>query len=329
MKKTFSLTAMILVFAMVLAACGGSGGNNKGNGGSSPSPSAEASPPASGAPSEIVVKHELGETTVKVNPGKVVVFDYGTLDTLDKLGVEVASVPQTNIPAYLDKYKDAKYANAGGLKEPDFETIDGLSPDLIIISGRQADHYEELNKIAPTIYMGVDAANYMESFKTNVNTLADIFGKQAEAKAALEEIEASIKAVHEKATAGGKKGLIILTNEGKISSFGPGSRFGIIHDVLGVAPVDPGIKADTHGNEVTFEYIAEKNPDYLFVIDRNTAVAAGEKGVKQSIENDLVKNTTAYKDGKIVYLDPQYWYLSGGGLISVAEMVKEIGAVVQ
>lgn len=331
MKKTFSFAVIILLFTMVLAACGGNSGNNNtsgaGNTPSSPTPSPSTETTEAPA-ADIVVKHQLGETTVKANPSKVVVFDFGSLDTLDKLGVEVASIPQGNVPAYLEKYKDSKYVNAGTLQEPDFETIDGIEPDLIIISGRQSAHYDALTEIAPTIFMGVDTANYMESFKTNVNTLAEIFGKQAEAEAALAEVEATIKSVNEKATASGKNGLIILSNEGKISSFGPGSRFGIIHDVLGVTPVDPSIKVGTHGNEVSFEFVAEKNPDYLFVVDRN-AVVGGEGTAKESIENDLVKNTNAFKEGNIVYLDPQYWYVSGGGLVSVAAMVAEIDAAVK
>ena len=60
---------------------------------------------------------------MKKNPEKVVVFDFGMLDTLDELGVEVAGLPQANVPAYLSKYEDAKYANVGSLKEPDFEAI--------------------------------------------------------------------------------------------------------------------------------------------------------------------------------------------------------------
>ncbi|MFF2890442.1 siderophore ABC transporter substrate-binding protein [Paenibacillus sp. NPDC057967] len=326
MKKRFGLIAILLVFAMALAACGGNNGgkNTGGNASSSPSPSPSAEAPAS----DIVVKHQLGETTVKASPSKVVVFDYGTLDTLDKLGVEVASLPQAGVPSYLEKYKDSKYVNAGSLKEPDFETIHGISPDLIIISGRQSDAYEELSDIAPTIYMGVDTSNYMESFKSNVHTLAEIFGKQAEAEAALADIDATVKAVNDKATAAGKNGLIILSNEGKISAYGPGSRFGIIHDVFGVAAVDPSIKVSTHGDEISFEFISEKNPDYLFVVDRNAAIA-GEAGAKETVENDLVKNTTAFKEGNIVYLDPEFWYLSGGGLISVAEMANEINAAIK
>lgn len=328
MKKRFGLIAMVLVFAMALAACGGNNGGNNTGGNASSSPSPSPSPSAEAPASDIVVKHQLGETTVKANPSKVVVFDYGTLDTLDKLGVEVAALPQAGVPAYLAKYKDTRYVNAGSLKEPDFETIHGISPDLIIISGRQSDAYKELSDIAPTIYMGVDTSNYMESFKSNVHTLAEIFGKQAEAEAALTDIDATVKAVNEKATASGKNGLIILSNEGKISAYGPGSRFGIIHDVFGLGAADPSIKVSTHGDEISFEFISEKNPDYLFVVDRNAAIA-GEAGAKETVENDLVKNTTAYKEGNIVYLDPDFWYLSGGGLISVSSMAKEIEAAIK
>ena len=333
MRSKFSLAAVILVLTVVLAACGGgNSANNTGGASVSPTPSPTVAPtdaPAeSPEPTSITVTHQLGETEVPVNPSKVVVFDYGVLDTLDKLGVEaVASVPQAGVPSYLSKYEDSKYVNAGSLKEPDLETIHGISPDLIIISGRQSTFYEELKDIAPTIYMGVDAANYLESFTSNVTLLGQIFGKEAEAEAELATITDVIKSVNERATANGKNGLIILVNEGNISAYGAGSRFGIIHDVLGVTPVDANIEVSTHGQSVTFEYIAEKDPDYLFVVDR-TAALSGEAGAKETVENKLMENTKSFKEGNIVYLDPEYWYLSGGGLVSVAKMVNDIDEAV-
>ena len=57
--------------------------------------------------------------------------------------------------------------------------------------------------------------------------------------------------------------------------------------------------------------------------NRNAAVG-GQTSGQELIENDLVKNTNAYKNDQIVYLSPDYWYLSGGGLVSVVEMVNEI-----
>lgn len=313
MKKSL-LVLMFALFTLVLAACG-SGEKAK----EEPAKNGEGKEKAA---EEILVKHELGETKVTKNPKKVVVFDFGSLDTLDKFGVDVIGLPKDNLPPYLEKFNNDDVQNVGGLKEPDFEMIKELEPDMIIISGRQAEQYESFKEIAPTIYMGVDQENYMDSFKTNATTLGKIFGKEDVAKEELAKIDKEISALKEK-TATDKEGLIVLTSAKGISAFGPGSRFGIIHDVFGVKPADANIKKDSHGNTVTSEYILEKNPDYLFVIDRDAAVEGKATG-KEKIENALVKKTNAYKEGKIIYLDANYWYLSGGGLVSVSEMVKEV-----
>ncbi|MED3690167.1 siderophore ABC transporter substrate-binding protein [Peribacillus butanolivorans] len=310
MIKKLSLLLLIAMLAVVAVACGS---NNEKE---------ESSPKKESAKSEeITVKHQLGETKVKTNPEKVVVFDMGTLDTLDKLGVEVAAVPHDGLPEYLSKYEGTT-ENAGGLKEPDFEKINEIAPDLILISGRQSDAYEELSKIAPTVYVGVDTTKYMESFEENVTLLGKIFGKEKEAAKEFASVEENITALKEKAPTD-KKGLIILASGGKVSAYGPDSRFGIIHDVFGVPAVDDKLEVSTHGQSISFEYIAEKDPDYLFVVDRD-AVAGDGAAAKKTVENDIVKNTKAYKEGNIIYLDPNYWYLSGGGLESVDSMVKEV-----
>lgn len=317
MKKLY-MVFLAALLAVIVAACG----SNEG------STTADNEKKETKKEETITVQHELGETKVDKNPDKVVVFDFGTLDSMDKLGINVTGVPQDSMPSYLSKYEDKKYENVGGLKEPDFEKISEINPDLIIISGRQADQYDEFTKIAPTIHMGLDTENYMTSFKKNAQTLGEIFGKEAEVEKEVAAVEKTMATVKEEAQASKKNGLIVLVNEGKVSAYGPGSRFGIIHDELGITPVDAGIKASTHGQGVSFEYIVEKNPDYLFVVDRS-AVVGGESSAKQALENELIKKTKAYKEGNIVYLDPNYWYLSGGGLLSVAEMAKEIEKAVQ
>ena len=47
---------------------------------------------------------------------------------------------------------------------------------------------------------------------------------------------------------------------------------------------------------------------------------------KIQLKMSLVKKTNAYKNDKIVYLNADYWYLSGGGLLSMKEMIKEVEA---
>lgn len=327
MKKFFMLF-IVAVLAVVMVACGSSNPKKEETTGSN-AKGAEGTPEVEEV-HELTIKHQLDETVVKKNPEKVIVFDFGTLDSLDKMGIDVIALPKANIPPYLSKFEDEKYVNVGSLKEPDFEKIHELQPDLIIISARQADLYEEFKAIAPTVYLGIDNAKYMESFQENAKTLASIFEKEEMVEQELKSIDETVKAVQDAAVASGKNALVVLANEGKVSAYGPNSRFGLIHDVLGFAPVDENIEVSTHGQGIDFEYIAEKNPDFLFVVDRGAVVAGGgDSSAKQVIENELVKKTNAFKEGKIIYLDANYWYLSGGGLVSVAEMVKEVEASLQ
>src|SRR5699024_5195787 len=177
---------------------------------------------------EVVVEHEIGETTVEKNPENVVAFDFGSLDTLDKLDIDVAAVPKQNIREYINQYDTDEYENVGSLKGPDFEKLAEVDPELIIISGRQADLYDQLTEIAPTIYLGVDETDYMNSFENNVDIIGEIFNKEEEAQTELDAIEEQVDATAIKAEEADKSGLIVLANDDKISAYGPSSRFGLI-----------------------------------------------------------------------------------------------------
>ncbi|MGG5578072.1 siderophore ABC transporter substrate-binding protein [Myroides sp. C15-4] len=271
----------------------------------------------------ITVDHLSGTSEVKVNPKNPVVLTYGVLDTFDELGIPVKGVPGSNLPAYLDKYKDAAYENVGGIKEPNAEKVNATDTELIIISGRTAVMYDEFKKIAPTINLDVDAKDYMNSFKKNQRIIGQLFDKEEQVEAELKDIDAriaEIKAINEKSD---KKGLIVLANEGRLSSYGKGSRFGIIHDVFGLKPADENIEAATHGQVISNELIKELNPDYIFVIDRGAAIKRATLG-KEEFANALVQQTNAYKNDKIIFLNPETWYLSGGGLKSIKMMIEEV-----
>ncbi|RSL30730.1 siderophore ABC transporter substrate-binding protein [Salibacterium salarium] len=330
MKKLSMLFGLLLV-VLVIAACG-AGNSEEEASGEEADESTEENTADEGTEEEsnneeteaeeVTIEHELGETTVEKNPENVVVFDFGSLDTLDTLGVDVAGVPQANIPTYLEQYESSDYENVGGLKEPDFEKIAAMNPGLIVISGRQSDAYEELSEIGPTIYTAVDTQDYWNSFESNVNKLASIFEKEDEAEEELASIQEDVDALKEEASSLDEEALIVLANDGQLSAYGSGSRFGILHDEFGFPEADENIEASTHGQSVSFEYVTEEDPDYLFVIDRG-AVVGGDSSAQEVIENELTETTSAYENDNIVYLNPNYWYLSGGGLQSVAEMANE------
>lgn len=302
------LSAAAAVAALTLTACGGA---------------TEAASPASSetGASSVSVTHAQGTTEVPVNPETVYSFDLGVLDTLDALDVDVDGVPQANLPESLSRYKDA--ANIGTLKEPDFEAVSEGAPDLIIISGRTAGAYEELSKIAPTIDLSVAAADPMASFTEVTNTLGEIFDKQDEATERLAALNDKIEATRS-AAAGAGNGLVLMTSGGELTAYGAGSRFGLIHDVLGVKTA-ADVKAEgTHGEAVSFEYVATTNPANLFVIDRDVAVGEAGEAASAVLDNELVQGTDAAKKGNIVFLDSNRWYVIGYGLNNLDAMIGEV-----
>ena len=277
-----------------------------------------------GAAEKITVAHKLGTIEVKSPPERVVVMDFGFLDSIDVLGTPVKlAVPKSNLPAYLDKFKDGQYVDIGGLKEFSLETIYAFKPDLIIISGRQQDYYQELTQIAPTYFVEIDSTKYLADYKNNMEFLGRLFGREEQVKAIIGGLEDEMAATRAEAAARNLRTLVLLTNDGKISVYGSGSRFGIIHDLLGLPEADPSIKVGIHGQSVNYEYIASVNPDQIFVVDRSLAVGSRANGLKL-LDNDLVRGTGAAKNGLIFELDPNVWYLSGGGLQSVPMMVRQI-----
>ncbi|WP_195513809.1 siderophore ABC transporter substrate-binding protein [Enterococcus sp. 1001283B150225_161107_E12] len=272
----------------------------------------------------LTVKDSNGESVeVQQNPEKVVVFDNGSLDTLDALGVgdKVVGAATKNLPAYLEKYQEVE--SAGGIKEPDLEKINEMQPDLIIISGRQSDYQEQLSQIAPTLYLAMDAEKPWESMQENVTTLAKIFDKEKEAEEKLTDLTKQIDEVKEKASALDQTALVTLVNEGQLSAYGSGSRFGLVHDLFGFKQADDQIEASTHGQSVSYEYVLEKNPGILFVIDRTKAIG-GDTSNDKVAANELVAQTDAGKNDQVISLQPDVWYLSGGGLESMNLMIEDV-----
>jgi iron complex transport system substrate-binding protein len=270
---------------------------------------------------EITVTHAQGETTLPGVPEKVVSFDFAAIETLEAIGVDVAGLPGSNLPAHLEKYASDDYAKVGSLFEPDYEALAALEPDLIIVAGRSSGAYEELAKIAPTVDLSNDWADFYGSIQANADIVGELFDKEAEIDALKAETDAKVEAAKAAAADAGK-GLIVLTSGAEVSAYGPGSRFGFIHDTLGVTPVIEDVEAATHGDAISFEFILEANPDMLFVIDRDAATGSGAAAA--ILDNELVAETNAWKNGNVVYIDPVRAYIVNGGLISFGIMADQV-----
>lgn len=314
----FRLTLSALACTLALAACSQEGGTA--------AQGASGTPPQAAAVSgeSITVATARGEAAVPLKPERIAVYDLGMIDTLSKLGVPIgASVDQSRLDYLKDVVRNAK--KAGTLFEPDYEALNAYKPQLIIIGSRAAKAFDELNKLAPTIEMTADTKNLKESAKARIDAFAAIFGKEAEADKLKTEIDTAFDAAKQ-AAAGKGKGLVVLVNGGKMSAFGPASRLGgWLHNDIGVPPVDESIKEGSHGQPISFEYIKQHNPDWLFVLDRSAAIGEEGRAAKDVLDNPLVAETSAWKKGQVVYLVPETYLAAGGAqeLLNAANQVKE------
>lgn len=276
----------------------------------------------------VLIKHQADEVRVPLSPEHVILFDYGALDSFEELGIAttVVGLPKHTMPKYLKKFQDDKsIENVGNLMEPNFQKINELEPDLIIIGMRQIADYKEFAAIAPTIIYELDYENYVGSVDKNIIQLGTIFQMEDKAKERLNKLHRTLEQEKDKLSGDTLRGLILMYNDSKFSAYGKGSRFGLIHDYFGIPAVVEDLEVSRHGNSISSEFIQEHNPELLYVLDRNAAITDQDIH-KESIENNLIKQTTAYKNGKITYLSPDVWYLSGGGIKALEIMGKEIGS---
>lgn len=269
---------------------------------------------------DVTIATARGEVTLAGTPGKVAVLDIAAIDTLHALGVPSAGVPDTLYVGYLGDVA-AQAQVVGTLFEPDLEALATMAPDLIIAGGRSSTQVDALSPIAPTIDMTI-WEDVVGEGRDRIAAYGKLFGKEekaAELTAALDAKVAQVKAAVE----GKGRALILMTNGPKISAYGKGSRFAWLHDTLGLPEARENLDPEIHGDAVSFEFVAEVNPDWILVIDRSVAV--GEQGTAMAtLDNPLVMGTTAGQKGQIVLLSPTPIYIAGGGYTSLMTTLDEM-----
>lgn len=277
---------------------------------------------------------------VPVNPKNVVVFDYGAADTIKEFGKEdaIKGLPKgknnSMLPDFLKDFKNEKYVNTGSLIEADFDKVAQLKPEVIFISSRTANQkaLDEFKKAAPKakiVYVGVDGKNYINSMKENTEKIGKIFNKEVKAKSLNEKLDKKVADMKAKTKKFNKTLLYLLYNDRELSAYGTKDYFGIlVYSELGFKPVDKTIDGGPSGQIVSNEYLNEKNPDVILLMDRGQLMT-GKSSDKQLLKNDVIKNVKAIKDNKVYELDPKLWFYASGSTATTIREIDELEKVVK
>lgn len=285
---------------------------------------------------EVSLTHAQGEVTLPAAPQKLAVFDLPTLDIIQALGKSdlVVAVPKTaeraNFPAHLAAFGEDRFAPAGTLFEPDAGALETIGPDLIVLSGRSRDKFEDMGAIAPTIDMSAGDGDIVANVIAHTENLGRLLGAEDAAATRIAAFRETIARTHELG-AGAGKGLLLFGAGENIRAEAPGSRFGAVYDLVGIEPAigpaeaatgprpepgSPEAEAARQRQQEALEAALASDPDWIFTIDRNFAVDNTDiRPLPERLaEDERVTATEAWKAGRVIHLDGKIWYLMGGGI---------------
>lgn len=334
MRKSISLIlAAVMVFS--LAACGVNGTTDTSSSKDTSSQTTAAPEPEESILETVTLTTyngagELVEAEFPYDPQRIAVMDLAALDILDNIGFgdRVVGVSKGSSIDYLQDYmtNDELY-NLGTIKEADMEALMECEPDVIFIGGRLSSVYDELVNIAPVYMAKTDTElGVVESTANNAKAIASMFGAEDRVDALVSDYTARIEALQ--AVAERKTAIIGMVNAGGFGLLGNDGRCSIIGVEIGFENVGVNAEVDTssHGNEASFEFVLDKNPDYIFAMDRDAAIGTeGAQLAAEVLDNELVNKTDAARNKRVVVLEhSNVWYTAEGGITALGIMLSDL-----
>lgn len=307
LKNRFRTLAVVTAAALTLTACSGADSTD-----------------TSAAPAKTVqIEDNTGTHEVPSPPKSAVTLANRNFETLADWGIQVKAAPKPLIPGTIDLGKGDDVLDLGMHREPKLENLVAAQPDLVIGGQRFLQHEDEIKKLTPdAAYLNFDVRPDKPidaELKRETTALGKIFGKEKEAEQLNNDLDASIKAVKD-AYKPGETVMAVNVSGGEFGYIAPGKgrTVGPMFDLFGWKPaleIDNG--SNNHmGDEVSVEAIAQSNPDWIIVLDRDAGTsAAKEAGFRPAEtvlkENQVLQNVEAVKKGKIIFL-PADTYTNDG-----------------
>ncbi|MFW6774246.1 siderophore ABC transporter substrate-binding protein [Nocardioides sp. CPCC 205120] len=297
LPRKAALLSLVAVAPLALAGCA------SGEADAGPSTSAET----------IEVTDNFGTQTVPSPPQSVVATDNRTFETLADWGVELSAGAVALMPSTNPYTEDESIVDIGTHNEPDLEAVVAAEPDLIINGQRFATFREDFQSLAPdAAIVELDPREgepLDEELKRQVTVLGEIFDRQEEAEALVADLDAAIERVTAAYDAADSV-LAVTVSGGEIGYLAPGvgRTLGPLYDILGLSPaVEVDDASDDHqGDDISVEAIADSNPDWILVMDRDAAVAAGDSSYEPAAEvlesSEALAGVPAVEQDQIVYM---------------------------
>ena len=305
-RTTTSLAALAAVAALGLAACSSGAAPT-----SSQSPAASSETTQATQPSSVTVEANDGPVEIKLPVTRAASLDNRTFEVLQQWDVPLVAAPKKLIPTTITAFNGEDVADVGMHRDPNLEALVAAEPDLIISGQRFTKFDAQIKELAPNVPMinlePRDGMPFNEELIRQVTDLGTIFNKQAEAQKLVDDFNASIERA-KKAYDGSSTVMAVDVSGGNIGYVAPskGRTWGPVFDILGLKPaLEVEGSTDSHtGDDISVEAIAEANPAWIFVLDRDAAITKdGSNTPAETVisGNAVLSGVTALQKNQVIY----------------------------
>ncbi|NJM19454.1 MAG: iron-siderophore ABC transporter substrate-binding protein [Richelia sp. RM2_1_2] len=251
-----------------------------------------------------VVKHAMGETKVPLNPKRVVVL--GGLDHVLALGIKpiaATTLLYDQYPNYLQS-KTEEIQKVGVNGSANLEKILYLKPDLILGLNWDADLYQQLSQIAPTVLADGD-----KSWKEWLTKFAQALGETEKAEKLLLSYEQRINTLRQKMGNNLSETQVSLVNfwNNYTRIYMNDSFAGSIIKEIGLPRPNYQDK-DKNSENISLELIPQLEGDVIFLI-------LGEHNpskLKQFTNHPLWSKLEAVREERVYKVSSDTWISSWG-----------------
>ncbi|WP_191600866.1 ABC transporter substrate-binding protein [Marinomonas algicola] len=275
---------------------------------------------ASASLNAVEIKTYRGLVDVPKKPQRIVAFPAGVVDTLDALGVKLVGMPNG---IHLNYINQSQASVVGTLFSADLEAIHRLRPDLVVVGTRSAKQFDSVAEFAPTVDLSLTRGNTFQAAIERMNDLARLFDKVAQAKAIEHELTQLRDEVAASISNTGSI-MVVMVIGRSLNMLTTKTRIDWFQTELGMTLVGDDSKQLGELAPISFEYILDKNPDWLIVLDRDAAVGKPSSNAQQQMNNALVMATTAARKGQIVYLDGVGTLNAVGGVKGLKNTLQQL-----
>ena len=302
-RTTTSLAAIAAIAALGLAACS--------SGATSSSQSTTSSSSEATQTSSVSIEANDGTVDIKLPVTRAASLDNRTFEVLAQWDVPLVAVPKKLIPSTITAYNGDDIADVGMHRDPNLEALVAAEPDLIISGQRFSKYDTQIKELAPDVPLinlePREGQPFDQELIREVTDLGEIFGKQDEAKKLVDDFNASIERA-KKAYDGSPTVMAVDVSGGNIGYVAPGKgrTWGPVFDLLGLKPaLEVEGSTDSHtGDDISVEVIAQANPAWILVLDRDAAITKdGSNTPAETVINDnaALQNVTALQNKQVVY----------------------------